>query len=457
MRRRSKWIVSAVSLVLVAATGCSSSSESDDSGGNSAAESSTTESSTAEAEPSYVAEVQASIDKAMTDNVIPGAVVTIESPTQGNWTGTFGTQVIGEDRPITADEYFRFGSNTKTMTSTVILQLAQEGKLALDDPIAKYVENVPNGDRITIAQLSEMRSGLYSYSFDPAFNATLDNDPQKAWTPDELLAIAYSHPVNFEPGAEFEYSNTNIVLLGLVIEKLTDMTAAEALQQRIFEPLGMSHTSLPVATDSSIPDPHPQGYSFGTNVSTIDTFELPEPQRTEALEGTLKPNDETDMNPSWTWTAGGAISTVGDMVTYTKALVDGGLLNDDMQKTRLDSIQPIEPQAPETAGYGLGIARFGPALLGHDGQIPGFMTVAVNDPNSDLTIVIATNLATVPTGEGSALVLLKAIIPTFYGEGAVTGGNPASVPERTDEQTPSSSTEAPSTSPSTPAAPTPTP
>ncbi|SNS56907.1 serine hydrolase domain-containing protein [Rhodococcoides kyotonense] len=448
MRRRSTSIVLGAVFVLVIAAGCSSSSESSDSTGTASATASSTASTTAEA--SYVADLQPKIEKAMSDNVIPGAVVVVESPTEGNWTGTFGTQVIGEDRPVSVDDYFRIGSNTKTMTSTVILQLAQEGKIGLDDPIAKYQDGVPNGDRITIAQLSDMHSGLYSYSFDPAFNTTLDNDPQKAWTPDELLAIAFSHPVNFEPGAKFEYSNTNIVLLGLVIEKVTGMPAAEALQQRIFEPLGMTHTSLPDATDASIPTPHPQGYSFGTNVSTIDTFALPEPQQSEALVGTLKPNDETDANPSWTWTAGGAISTVDDMVTYTKALVGGGLLDEGMQKTRLDSIQPIEPQNPDAAGYGLGIARFGPALIGHDGQIPGFTTVAVNDPATDLTIVIATNLATVPTGEGSALVLLKAMIPTFYGEGAVTGGNPASVPEKTGGQTSGPSLTTPETAEPTP-------
>src|SRR3546814_20200909 len=96
----------------------------------------------------------------------------------------------------------------------------------------------------------------------------LDIDPNKVWTPEELLAIAFSHPVNFAPGEKFDYSNTNIILLGLVIEKITKMSAAENFQQRIFEPLGLKHTSLPAATDHSIPDPHPQGYAFGTNVST---------------------------------------------------------------------------------------------------------------------------------------------------------------------------------------------
>ncbi len=148
---------------------------------------------------------------------------------------------------------FRIGSNTKTMTSTVILQLVQERKLKLNDPISKFVSGVPNGQKITIAELSEMRSGLYSYSFDPGFNATLDTQPGKAWTPDELLRIAFAHPPDFAPGTQYEYSNTNIVLLGVVIQKLTGMSASQAFQKRIFGPLGMTHTFLPKRTDSAIP------------------------------------------------------------------------------------------------------------------------------------------------------------------------------------------------------------
>ncbi|MFX0575344.1 serine hydrolase domain-containing protein [Nocardia nepalensis] len=399
--------------VMLIVAGCGTSTEST---GNSSSAS-----TTPGAEPAYAAALRPVITTLMKDNVIPGAVVLVKSPKQGNWTATFGTRAIDQNEPMSVDDYFRIGSNTKTMTSTAILQLVQDGKLALDDPIAKYWPGVPNGDRITIAQLSEMRSGLYSYSFDPEFNATLDNDPQKVWTPEELLAIAFAHPVGFEPGEKFEYSNTNIILLGLVIEKITKMTAAENFQKRIFDPLGLKDTSLPAATDSSIPDPHPQGYAFGTNVSTIETFALPPAEQAAAVAGTLKPNNETNANPSWTWTAGGAISTVGDMATYVKALVGGGLLDEKMQKIRLDSIQPIDPADPGVAGYGLGIVRFGLHLIGHDGQIPGFMTFMGYDPVSELTIVIATNLATVPSGEGSALTLLKGMLPVFYGADALPG------------------------------------
>ncbi|WP_245914880.1 serine hydrolase domain-containing protein [Nocardia fluminea] len=398
---------------LLVATGCATSS---DSGGDA-----TSASATAQAEPAYAATLRPVITQLMKDNVIPGAVVVVKSPKDGDWTETFGTRVIGADDPMSVDDYFRIASNTKTMTSTVILQLVQEGKLALEDPIAKYWPDVPNGDEITIAQLSEMRSGLYSYTFDLEFNAMLDSDPNKVWTPEELLAIAFSHPVDFAPGEKFDYSNTNIILLGLVIEKITKMSAAENFQQRIFEPLGLKHTSLPAATDHSIPDPHPQGYAFGTNVSTIDTFALPPEQQAAALAGTLQPSNATDASPSWTWTAGAAISTVDDVATYVRALVEGDLLDETMQRIRMDSIAPIDPAAPEVAGYGLGIVRFGLHLFGHDGQIPGYMTFMGHDPESDLTIVVATNLATVPSGEGSALVLVKGMLPTFYGSEAVPG------------------------------------
>ena len=395
-------------------------------------------------QPSYVAAVNAAVETVMKDNVIPGSVILISSPDQGDWTGTFGTGTLGEQDPMLEGDHFRIGSNTKTMTSTVILQLVQEGKLALDDPIGKYIPNVPNGDKLTIAQLSEMRSGLYSYSFDPGFNQTLDDNPQKAWTPDELLAIAFSHPVNFAPGEKYEYSNTNIILLGLVIEKLTGTTASHAFQDRIFTPLGLHNTLLPLPDDASIPDPHPQGYSFGSNTSTIDTYALPVADQPAALAGTLLPNNETDANPSWGWTAGGAISTVDDLNTYVDALVDGGLLDAATQKIRMDSFQSTDPGNPGAAQYGLGIAKIGP-LIGHDGQIPGYMTFMGHDPDSGLTIVIGTNLATVPTGEGSALTILKGLLPIFYPDMAIPGGDPAAAPTSAGGTAATSDVSAPAT------------
>lgn len=381
--------------------------------------------------PAYATKLQKQIPALMKANAIPGAVVLIRSPKRGNWSATFGTAEIGKQVPMSLADHFRIGSNTKTMTSTVILQLVQEGKLKLDDPIAKYRPDVPNGQNITIAQLSEMRSGLYSYSFDPGFNATLDQDPQKAWTPDELLAIAFSHPPDFAPGAQYEYSNTNIVLLGTVIEKITGMSASAAFQKRIFGPLKLKHTSLPANTDSTIPAPHSQGYQFGTNVATINSYALPSAQVPAALDGSLAPINDTDANPSWAWTAGGAISTPRDLAVYVKALVGGGLLNKKTQKLRLDSIQPTVPGQPDGVGYGLGIAQFAPNILGHDGQIPGYSTFMVYNRKTHDTIIIGTNLAASPvTGETAAVVVAKLIIGDLYGQATVPG-NPAAVPPTT--------------------------
>src|ERR1700760_1057034 len=155
--------------------------------------------------PAYGKKLQTLIPEAMKANAIPGVVVQIESPSKGNWSATFGTAELGKTVPMSLRDHFRIGSNTKTMTSTVILQLVGEGDLKLNDPIGKFVKGVPNGNRITIRELSEMRSGLYSYTFDPGFNATLDNNPKKGWTPQELLKIGLAHKPNFAPGKDYEY------------------------------------------------------------------------------------------------------------------------------------------------------------------------------------------------------------------------------------------------------------
>ena len=159
------------------------------------------------------------------------------------------------------------------MTSTVILQLVQEGKLALDDPIGEVPARRARTARTSRSQqLAEMRSGLYSYTFDPAFNETLDKDPQKAWTPDELLKIAFTHPPNFAPGRSSTTATPTSCCSASSSSSSPGCRRREAFEQRIFEPLGLTHTALPAATDSSIPDPHPQGYQFGTNVETIDSY-----------------------------------------------------------------------------------------------------------------------------------------------------------------------------------------
>ena len=145
------------------------------------------------------AALQSLVDTTIKDLLIPGAVVLLRTP-QGDFTAASGTTELGTRNRPGADTHFRIASNTKTMTAAVILQLAQEGKLRLSDPVSRYVPGVPNGDNITIAQLLEMRSGLYNYTNAPELSASIDGDPTKVWTPAELLAIAFAHPPNFPPG-----------------------------------------------------------------------------------------------------------------------------------------------------------------------------------------------------------------------------------------------------------------
>jgi len=381
-------------------------------------------------QPAYAAKLSTELPAAMKENAVPGIAVLIDSPSKGNWRATFGTAELGKQVPMRLSNLFRIGSNTKTMTSTVILQLVEEGKLKLNDPIGKFVPGVPNGKKITIRELAEMRSGLYSYTFDPAFNKTLDTNPKKAWKSSELLKIAFAHKPNFAPGAEYEYSNTNIVLLGVVIEKLTGETASEAFQERIFGPLKMKHSSLPEPSEWKIPGPHAQGYQFGTNVATIESYAVPKAEQAAALDGTLKPLDDTDASPSWAWTAGGAISTPSELATYAKALGTGkGLLSPKMQKVRLNSLRPIVPGDKSGVEYGIGLAQFAPGIVGHDGQLPGYSSFMAYDINTGDTIILSANLSASPvTGENAAVELAKVIIATLYGSGDVPGGNPAGPP-----------------------------
>ncbi len=154
---------------------------------------------------------------------------------------------------------------------------------------------------------------------------------------------------------------------------------------------------------------------------------MPKADLSAALDGSLKPIDYTDANPSWAWTAGGAISTADELATYVDALVDGGLLDAEMQKTRMDSIQPIAPGAP--VSYGLGIAQFAPNLFGHDGQLPGFSSFMARDSEDQNTIIIFANLSASPVdGENAAVVLGKTVIAALYGASAVPGGDPAGAP-----------------------------
>ena len=282
------------------------------------------------------AALQASIEGLAKELMLPGAMVLLTTP-RGNLVFGYGTTELGATNPPRADTHFRAASNTKTMTAAVIVQLVEEGKLSFDDLISKYAQGVPNGDAITIRQLLTMRSGLYNVTNAPELAESFDKDPDRVWTANEVLGIAFKRPPDFAPGAKFEYNNTNYILLGLVAEKIDGKPLSTIFQDRLFGPLGMKNTALPPSTSNAIPEPYSHGYLYGGTSYALADAPYPEELQVAARAGTLEPNDDTWQNPSAYFAAGGVISTADDLATWMRALVGGKLFNADFQRQWLAS------------------------------------------------------------------------------------------------------------------------
>src|SRR3954452_16621551 len=308
------------------------------------------------------------LDAAVSDTLrltgVPGVAVGVWGP-HCWYEKAFGVADKATGAPMRTDFYSRIGSETKTFTVTGVLQLVDEGKIGLDDPIAKYVPGVPEGDRITLRQLARMQSGLFPYNADEDFGRALVTDPYRSWTPQELLDYSFRHPLDFPPGEGWEYSNTNAVLLGLVVEQVSGLSLPEYIRQRIPEPLGLEHTLFP--TDNSFPQPHPEGYTQGEDGTDIVT---------------------TDFNPSWGWAAGAMISTLEDLRVWGRAVATGTLLSPATQAQRLQTVPP--PDSAPGFGYGLGIFT-AEGWIGHNGSIPGYQSLTLYLPQQKTTLVVLLN------------------------------------------------------------------
>ena len=307
----------------------------------------------------------------------PGAVIGVRTP-EGTWAATIGFEDWDETVPMTADVNHRVGSVTKTFTVTALIQLAEQGALSLDDPIEKYVPGMPNGDA-TLYELGAMRSGIPSYTFNKAFEQKLFSDPDYVWTPEALTDIVRGEAPMFAPGTKTFYSNTNTILLGMVVEQVTGKPIQDVLQEQIFEPLGLDGTIFP--TDASFPEPHARGYTL------------------QGVDDGV-PVETTDWNPSWGWTAGSIISDLDDLLIWSESLATGdGLLAPEWQEQRIDSFDftiPVyagegvdAPQTPARAyGLGMGLAL---GWYGHDGTMPGFNTVLQHHLESGTTLIVMAN------------------------------------------------------------------
>jgi len=295
-----------------------------------------------------------------------GAVVGVSSP-EGTWTAAYGVADPATGEPMEVGVHTRVGSVTKPFTATLVLQLAEEGRLSLEDPIGDYVPGIPHGDQITLRQVADMTSGIASYTRSTAFTDRFFAAPETVFTPQELLAAGISESPLFAPGEQFDYSNTNYILLGLVIEQVTGESVGDVLEEQIFAPLELEETVWP-GNSPALPEPYAQGFTLQGNTAT--------PQA---------PADATHWNPSWSFTAGDLISDMGDLLVFGRALGTGhGLLGEEAQRERLTSFQPAD------RGYGLGFGCID-GWVGHTGELPGYNTTVYYDTTTDTTVVVQAN------------------------------------------------------------------
>jgi D-alanyl-D-alanine carboxypeptidase len=320
--------------------------------------------------PEVQRQVDAAVQRVMKQANVPGVNVGIWTPDKGEYVKSYGVADKSTGEPMSSDLYLRIGSETKTFTVTALLELVDQGKIDLDDTIGQYVDGVPNGDRITLRQLAGMRSGLFNYSADEGFFKALTSDPQRQFTPQELLDYSFKHPVLFPPGKEFYYCNTNLILLGLVVEKMSGQSLANYIQDHVIAPTGLNHTLFP--NGAEFPDPHAQGYTDQTASGKV--------------EGTAS------WNPSWGWAAGAMISQLQDLRVWARTVATGQLPNGERlispatQKQRL--ITPPTP-IPGT-GYGLGIFDV-QGWIGHNGSLPGYESLTIYLPSAQATLVVMLN------------------------------------------------------------------
>ena len=293
----------------------------------------------------------------------------------------FGLADVDRKIPVTPQTVFHAASVSKNILAGVVLHLVEEGKLSLDDDITKYVAEAPtHGQRVTLRHLLTHTSGLFSYTSVPNAEANEALDLSH----EQVLALIKDRPADFAPGTSWRYSNTGSYLAGMAVERVTGMTYATYLRSRVFEPLGMTSSSLCTVHDE-VP-----GLAAGYGVQ----------------DGKLVPP------PRGTWTVpfagGGVCTTVSDLVRWQNAL-DGGRF---ASRAHLDEMRRPTTLADGTRiDYGLGTrlgSLQGHAAAGHTGSGLGFSTVLMTFPADRLTIVVLANSASASAGTIAAAIARSA-------------------------------------------------
>ena len=351
----------------------------------------------AEATTSRHAALEARLSDLLTESHAPGIAVGIVWNDGTTLSLAAGMADTIRAIPMTSASRLLQGSVGKTYVAAVAMQLVHAGALNLDAKVAEYLgaapwfARLPNGHEVTVRQLMNHTSGIVRYEFDERFIADLLASPDRVWRPEELLAYLFDTEAPFAPGEGWEYSDTNYILLGMIIERLTGASYYDALRQRILVPLHLENT-VPSNT-RRIPG-LVQGYAGVEN-----PFGLPE---AVIVDGTFA------INPQFEWTGGGIASTAEDLATWTKALYEGRAFDASLLPVMLDAV-PAR-LGPNTR-YGLGVivweTPLGPSW-GHSGFFPGYLAEMSYFPESGLAIAVQVNSSDVRAlGLGPRQMLLE--------------------------------------------------
>ncbi|RJP33874.1 MAG: class A beta-lactamase-related serine hydrolase [Candidatus Omnitrophota bacterium] len=316
----------------------------------------------------FSTKIQAILDQSVTEYHLPGIVMLARNAEGETFLGASGFADLETQTPMTPQHRIRIASISKTFVATVILQLVEEGALSLDETMdrwldASLVDAIPNGHDVTLRQLLSHTSGIYDFE-DSAFIELLFADMQKPWTPLELIQHALDHgEPYFEPGQGYQYSNTNYILLGLIIEKVTSSTMEEQIRTRILSPLHL-HQTFSGEEDYPLDEWNAASYMVQEDGSRMKIVDLP-------------------LN--FEWGHGHMISTVEDLAVFFQSLVDGRLFQN---RSTLDAMLTMTPESDYK--YGLGIIH-GSLGYGHTGGTFAFASCATYRPEDGMTLVFAVN------------------------------------------------------------------
>ncbi|MFF7777252.1 serine hydrolase domain-containing protein [Streptomyces tanashiensis] len=331
--------------------------------------------------------VQKSLNALVTDDKMPSALASVTDREGRTRHYTAGVGDLGTGAKVPKDGQVRAGSNTKAFTAVVTLQLVAEKKLALDAPVDTYLPGLLRGEgidgrHITVRQLLQHTSGLPEYMESPVF-ADFPAVRYRYFEPRDLLDGALAQKARFSPGAKWEYSNTNYLVAGLIIQKVTGRPMGEEIDRRIVDRIGLRHTYFPTPGETTLREPHAKGYERETD------------------DGPLI--DYTTMDMSMGWAAGALVSTNSDLNRFYTALLDGKLLP-PAQLTQMRTTVPAEARGPGVR-YGLGLTSTplscGGVYWGHGGTALGYRTRGgVTEDGRAAGIAVTT----APTGAASQRV-----------------------------------------------------